>query len=104
MKTFDTQQSRVWVTVDIDATANRYQNDRARVVTALEYFSDKQYIELQSKQKEANEINRISQMISFFESSDCISLKLARYFGEISPGHHQQRNKSRACRVQACYG
>jgi len=34
------------------------------------------------KQKEENEINRISQMIAFFESSDCLSLKLARYFGD----------------------
>jgi len=34
------------------------------------------------KQKETNEIDRISQMIAFFESSDCISLKLAHYFGD----------------------
>jgi len=44
------QQSRVWATVDIDAIASSSQGDRARVVTALEYFNDKQYIELQSKQ------------------------------------------------------
>jgi ATP-dependent DNA helicase RecQ len=114
------QQSRVWATVDIDAIASSSQGDRARVVTALEYFNDKQYIELQSKQmtdvfeviqtndalntdfntedladnlaetlfasfkqKEENEINRISQMIAFFESSDCLSLKLAHYFGDL---------------------
>jgi len=103
------QQARLWATVGVDAIANRYQGDRARVVTALEYFNDKQYIELQSKQmtdvfdvintdfnanelaetlfssfkrKEANEINRISQMIAFFESGDCLSLKLAHYFGD----------------------
>jgi len=117
------EQARVWATVDIDAIASSSQGDRARVVTALEYFSDKQYIELQSKQmtdvfeviqtnevantdlnideladaltdklaetlfasfkqKEENEINRIGQMIGFFESSDCLSLKLARYFGD----------------------
>jgi len=107
------QQARVWATVDIDAIASSSQGDRARVVTALEYFNDKQYIELQSKlmtdvfevtatnlnidarvdalanelfasfkQKEATEINRISQMIAFFESSDCLSLKLAHYFGD----------------------
>jgi len=103
------QQARVWATVDIDAISSRYRGDRARVVTALEYFNDKQYIELQSKQmtdvfevvstnfnidelaktlfasfkqKEENEINRISQMIAFFESNDCLSLKLAHYFGD----------------------
>jgi len=103
------QQARVWATVDIDAIASSSQGDRARVVTALEYFNNKQYIELQSKQmtdvfdvlstdfnedaladelfasfkqKEETEINRISQMIAFFESRDCLSLKLARYFGD----------------------
>jgi len=103
------QQARTWATVDIDAIASRYHDDRARVVTALEYFNDKQYIELQSKQmtdvfevinpefnsddlaatlfasfkqKEENEINRINRMIAFFETSDCLSLKLAHYFGD----------------------
>ncbi len=109
------EQARVWATVDIDAIASSYRGDRARVVTALEYFSDKQYIELQSKQmtdvfevigtdfniekladelfasfkqKESNEIDRISQMIAFFESSDCLSLKLAHYFGDQRQTKH----------------
>jgi len=118
------QQARTWATVDIDAIASNYQGDRARVVTALDYFNDKQYIELQSKQmtdvfeviktdfnadeiaealfasfkqKEENEINRISQMIAFFEAGDCLSLKLARYFGD-----HRQTEVCGHC--SACEG
>jgi len=118
------QRARTWATVDIDAIANAYANDRARVVTALEYFNDKQYIELQSKQmtdvfevidrnfqtetlakalftafkqKEENEIHRISQMITFFEADDCLSLKLARYFGD-------QRQTEPCGHCSACSG
>ncbi|MBN4077130.1 RecQ family ATP-dependent DNA helicase [Mariprofundus ferrooxydans] len=118
------QRARTWATVDIDAIAQRYHGDRARVVTALEYFNDKQYIELQSKQmtdvfevikanfnadefaealfiafkeKEENEINRISQMIAFFEAGDCLSLKLAHYFGD-----HQRQDDCGHC--SACEG
>ncbi|MDQ6970627.1 MAG: ATP-dependent DNA helicase RecQ [Mariprofundus sp.] len=118
------QRARTWATVDIDAIASAYANNRARVVTALEYFNDQQYIELQSKQmtdvfevvdssfqtgaltkalftafkqKEENEINRISQMITFFESNDCISLKLAHYFGD-------QRQTEPCGHCSACSG
>lgn len=108
------KQSRVWASIDIDALARKHHYERSRIVSALEYFSDKQYIELQSKQmtdvfkvlhgnfqveslaaelfdafkqKEASEVGKIGQMIDFFESRACLSLKLAHYFGD------QRQNK-----------
>jgi len=103
------QKARIWSTVDFENISACHSSRRERIATALEYFNDKQYIELESKrmtdvfevvssdfnieelakalfaafkQKEASEINRIGQMIAFFEGSDCLSLKLARYFGD----------------------
>jgi ATP-dependent DNA helicase RecQ len=100
---------KVWTAVDIPAILNSYQTDRRRILAALEYFDEKGWIELQSKQavevydiltqafnidelaekmhtlfkqKEHVEIQRIHNMISFFESDACISRQLAEYFGE----------------------
>lgn len=106
---------KIWTAVDIGSILDTYQADRKRVVTALEYFDQKGWIELQSrgavdvyhiktrdfnpnnltgklytlfKEKENFDINRIDQMVAFFESSACLSFRLAAYFGEIisSPG------------------
>ena len=100
---------KIWTTVDIPAILNSYQTDRQRIITALEYFEEKGWIELQSRQamevydiltqafdvdaltekmyrmfkdKEKLEIRRIHHMLRFFESDVCISRQLAGYFGE----------------------
>jgi len=100
---------KVWTTVDIPAILNSSHTDRSRILAALEYFDEKGWIELQSKQavevydiltqafdiddlaekmyalfdkKERLEIQRIHTMVGFFESDACISNKLAGYFGE----------------------
>ncbi|CAB1082546.1 ATP-dependent DNA helicase RecQ [Olavius algarvensis Delta 1 endosymbiont] len=100
---------KVWTTVDIPAILKQFNTDRQRVLAALEYFEDQGWIELQSKQavevydiltqafdmdavaekifalfqkKEQLEIQRIQQMVAFFESDACISKQLAGYFGE----------------------
>jgi ATP-dependent DNA helicase RecQ len=100
---------KIWTTVDIPAILNSYKTDRQRIIAALEYFDEKGWIELQSKQavevynvlsqafdldemtekmdalfkrKERVEIQRIHDMVSFFESDACISRQLAGYFGE----------------------
>ena len=84
-----------------------YDTDRARIIAALEYFDGQGWIALQSKRaieifeiqtrdfasldlsdklhslfeaKERHEIDRIHDMIRFFESHSCISKKLAEYF------------------------
>jgi ATP-dependent DNA helicase RecQ len=100
---------QVWTMADIPAIVNSYQTDRQRIITALEYFDEKGWIELQSKQavevydiltqafdlddmtekmdalfkrKERVEIQRIHDMVGFFEGDGCISRQLAGYFGE----------------------
>jgi ATP-dependent DNA helicase RecQ len=100
---------KVWTQVDIPAILNSYATDRQRILAALEYFNEKGWIELQSRQavevydiltqafniddmaekmyalfkkKESLEIQRIHNMVSFFESDACISKQLAGYFGE----------------------
>jgi ATP-dependent DNA helicase RecQ len=100
---------KVWTTVDIPAILKGYNTNRQRILAALEYFDEKGWIELQSKQavevydiltqafniedvaekmnalfkeKESLEIQRIRNMVDFFESDACLSKQLAGYFGE----------------------
>ncbi|MFH1857926.1 MAG: RecQ family zinc-binding domain-containing protein, partial [Candidatus Omnitrophota bacterium] len=100
---------KIWTGVDIPAIVDSYDTERQRIITALEYFDEKGWIELQSRQaieaydiltqafdadeaaekmyalfkrKEGVEIQRIHTMVSFFESDSCISRRLAEYFGE----------------------
>jgi len=103
------QTKKIWTAVDIQAILGNYDTDRQRVLAALEYFEDKGWIDLQSRQavevydiltqafniddmaekmdvlfkkKERLEIQRIHNMVGFFESDACISKQLAGYFGE----------------------
>lgn len=103
------QTKKVWTTVDIQAMISSFGCDRQRIISALEYFDEKEWIELQARQsvdvydiltqafdlddlsvrmhalfkkKEALEIQRIHTMAGFFESDDCLSRQLAGYFGE----------------------
>lgn len=100
---------KTWTYIDIDAVMAHYNTDRSRIMTALEWFDDQGLIELHAKQaverfditdrtfdvaelstklhqlyinKEQVEIERIHNMISLFESDQCISKLLAEYFGE----------------------
>jgi ATP-dependent DNA helicase RecQ len=100
---------KIWTSADIPAILDSYDTDRQRIIAALEYFDEKDWIELQSKQavdvydiltqafdldemaekmdalfkkKEHVEIQRIHNMVGFFESDACISRQLAGYFGE----------------------
>ncbi len=100
---------KTWTYVDMQGILDNYNTDRRRIITALEYFEKKGWIELQSKQsievydiktpefdidgitqkmhklfksKEEHDIQRIHDMIGFFEKDSCISRELAKYFGE----------------------
>jgi len=100
---------KIWTYVDIENMLTHYQTERKRIISALEYFDEKKMIELQSKQavdvydildktfdpisiaekifkhfkqKEIAEINRIKNMIDYFQTDECLSIKLAHYFGE----------------------
>jgi len=100
---------KIWTTVDIDGILSSYNVDRQRILAALEYFDERDWIELQSrlavevydiltqgfdfeamaekmhalfKKKEDIEIQRIHNMVAFFESGACVSSLLAEYFGQ----------------------
>jgi ATP-dependent DNA helicase RecQ len=109
------QTKKIWTSVDMDGILNSYTTDRKRIITALEYFNEKGWIELQTRQaievydimtqafgidevtekmhtlfaqKESHGIKRIHQMVDFFESRSCISRQLAAYFGENLKNEH----------------
>ena len=102
-------QARTWYTLDFDALYSSYHAEHSRVVTALDYFVTKGWIELEAKQmtevyavlqpgsdarllshelagyfqaKEASEVKRIHAMLAFFASDQCLSHQLASYFGD----------------------
>lgn len=104
------QTKQIWTSVDMAGILAVYPADRQRIIAALEYFNEKGLIELQTRQavevydilnqafdidavtekihavfaqKEAHGIERIHQMIRFFETRACLSRQLAAYFGEI---------------------
>ena len=100
---------KIWTHVDIEKILNNYNTDRRRVIIALEYFDEKGWIELKAQQlievyniktqvfnidmltkkihklfksKEKNAIEKIHNMLRFFENDSCISKELTKYFGE----------------------
>ncbi|GBH13684.1 Superfamily II DNA helicase RecQ [Pseudomonas syringae pv. actinidiae] len=102
-------RARTWATVNFDAMYQQYGAERGRVVKALDYFQEKGWIELESKQTtevysllrsdfdpqalstelhdyfahhEATEVARIHAMLEVFSSDRCLTHRLARYFGD----------------------
>ncbi|MFG6204905.1 RecQ family ATP-dependent DNA helicase [Pseudomonas retamae] len=102
-------RARTWATVNFDAMYTRYSAERSRVVKALDYFQEKGWIELESKQMtevysllrsdfdsehlstelhdyftrhEQAEITRIHTMLAMFASERCLGYRLAEYFGD----------------------
>lgn len=102
-------RARTWATVNFDGLYTQHQADRNRVVKALDYFQEKGWIELESKQMtevysllvqdfdaqalslelhayftahERGEITRIHAMLALFASETCLSYRLAQYFGD----------------------
>ena len=102
-------RARTWATVNFDGLYSQHQADRNRVVKALDYFQEKGWIELESKQMtevysllvqdfdaqalslelhayftahERGEITRIHAMLALFASETCLSYRLAQYFGD----------------------
>ncbi|WP_268798957.1 RecQ family ATP-dependent DNA helicase [Pseudomonas huanghezhanensis] len=108
-------KARTWATVNFDAMFQQYQANRGRVVTALDYFQEKGWIELESKQMtevyslldttfdlnalstelhehfvqhETTEVARIHAMLDVFGSHQCLSYRIARYFGDEQAPEH----------------
>ena len=103
------EMKKVWGEVNFDQLFSRYDCDRARVVTALEYLAQQGLIELQTRlstevfsvnwsrlqepelaqqlhdyfvDKEQKEIARIEQLIGFFQRQDCLNRYLIDYFDD----------------------
>ncbi|MCF5167155.1 RecQ family ATP-dependent DNA helicase [Pseudomonas congelans] len=108
-------RARTWATVDFEAMYQRYGAERGRVVKALDYFQEKGWIELESKQMtevysllrsdfdaqalsielhdyfahhEASEVARIHTMLEVFASDRCLTHRLALYFGDHKAPEH----------------
>ncbi|WP_055002647.1 RecQ family ATP-dependent DNA helicase [Pseudomonas coronafaciens] len=117
-------RARTWATVNFDAMYQQYGAARARVVKALDYFQEKGWIELESKQMtevysllrsdfdpqalstelhdyfvhhEATEVARIHAILDVFSSDQCLTHRLARYFGD-----HKAPERCGHCSV--CHG
>ncbi|SCW52011.1 MULTISPECIES: ATP-dependent DNA helicase RecQ [unclassified Pseudomonas] len=102
-------RARTWATVNFDGMYQQYHAERSRVVKALDYFQEKGWIELESKQMtevynvletnmdtqvlgaelhayftrhERGEIARIHAMLELFATDRCLGYRLAQYFGD----------------------
>lgn len=104
-------QAKIWCQVDFDALWNHFQGERHRAVAALDYFNEKGWIELESKlmtevytvnkpeqsletlcqslwslfkDKERSDVERIHNLLSYFQSEQCLSAGLAHYFADYN--------------------
>jgi ATP-dependent DNA helicase RecQ len=123
-------RARTWHELDFAALEalgreRGLDTSRSRVITALDYFVDKGWMELQSRQltevyevvsadfdpealtdelhgyfrdKEAAEIARLHAMLELFESDRCLSRRLAEWFGDDRAP--EQCGHCSACRGQ----
>lgn len=104
--------ARTWTYPDIDTICAESESDRQRVLSALEYFNEKGWIELQPRsgvevydilnpefdpeqtaedlmalfrEKEAKDVARIHAMLGILEKDRCLAQSLSSYFGEELP-------------------
>jgi ATP-dependent DNA helicase RecQ len=111
----NTQMKTIWGSLNFDSMYQFYDADRNRVVKAMEYLQEKNWIELETKlitevyevdvqkladpkltkslttyfaDKEEKEIKRIAALIRFFELDRCLSNNLSRYFDDQQAPEH----------------
>ncbi len=117
-------RARTWATVNFEAMYAQYSAERNRVVKALDYFQEKGWVELESKQMtevysllnsdfdsdglsaelhdyftrhEQAEVARIHAMLEVFATERCLGYRLAEYFGD-----HNAPERCGHCSV--CHG
>ncbi|VVO11263.1 ATP-dependent RNA helicase RhlB [Pseudomonas fluorescens] len=117
-------RARTWATVSFEAMYTQYSAERNRVVKALDYFQEKGWVELESKQMtevysvlqsdfdsdalsadlheyftrhEQAEVARIHEMLEVFATERCLGYRLAEYFGD-----HNAPERCGHCSV--CHG
>ncbi|MCT4616566.1 MAG: ATP-dependent DNA helicase [Marinifilaceae bacterium] len=115
-------KKKIYAYIDINKFVNESGYDRKKIINALEYFDNRNWIELTSKNsvdqyrildkefdtklvakklyilfknKESAEVKRIWKMIDLFQSKSCISYALASYF----EGNDYVDNKCNVCSV-----
>lgn len=108
-------RARTWATVNFEAMYSQYSAERNRVVKALDYFQEKGWVELESKQMtevynvlhsafdsqvlsgelhddfsrhEQAEVARIHAMLELFATERCLGHRLAEYFGDHNAPEH----------------
>ncbi|MDI2144323.1 MULTISPECIES: ATP-dependent DNA helicase RecQ [unclassified Pseudomonas] len=108
-------RARTWATVNFEAMYTQYSAERNRVVKALDYFQEKGWVELESKQMtevynvlhsafdsqvlsselhdyfsrhEQTEVARIHAMLELFATERCLGYRLAEYFGDHNAPEH----------------
>ena len=117
-------RARTWATVNFEAMYTQYSAERNRVVKALDFFQEKGWVELESKQMtevysllatdfdsgelsdelhgyftrhEQTEVARIHAMLEMFATERCLGYRLAEYFGD--------RNAPERCgHCSVCHG
>lgn len=103
------QKAKIWYSLDFESLNSRYPSERSRVISAINYFEEKGFIELQTKQmtevyqvlglneniegltmkllqkfvvKEQSEIARIQAMVDLLASETCLTRRLSEYFSD----------------------
>ena len=106
-----TQFKKVWGSLNFDSLLQDKSIERNRVIAALEYLQEQQFIVLETKgmtevfkvnlnelsdpslcqnlshyfkSNEEKEIKRIATLVRFFELETCLTVSLARYFDDTS--------------------
>ena len=103
------KMKKIWGEPDFERMNSRYNAPRKRIVSALEYLADQQHILLETKkatevysvnrvalednalvdtlyhyflEKEQAEIERITKLVAFFQSKNCLTQQLSHYFDD----------------------
>lgn len=103
------KEGRIWLTLDLTATAQKMRQDRSRLVRALEYLEQQGLVELQAaelrqqysvvhrpqnldelttvllkrfERREQQEIARVAQVVELVCKDQCQTNTLVAYFGE----------------------
>jgi len=106
-----TSKAKIWCQVDFDELWHNYQGERNRAISALDYFHQQGWIELESKlmtevyrvneiktspeqianqlsalfkNKEHSDIDRIHNLLHLFKSNQCLNHALASYFSDLN--------------------
>ncbi|GLT17217.1 ATP-dependent DNA helicase RecQ [Vibrio zhanjiangensis] len=104
-------KAKIWCQVDFDHLWHSYKGERNRAISALDYFHQQGWIELESKlmtevyrvndlkiskekiaqqlwelfkNKQRSDISRIHHMLALLKSEQCLSHGLANYFSDLN--------------------